>query len=90
MIGTLIVGLGLAFFTMFIWYITQPVVITIINETMDTAIAMNANNTYVTTAITILKNIEYWWGPLLVGAIAILWLFVAAQRRDWTSETSEI
>ncbi len=82
MIGSLIVGLCFTFFTMILWYITQPVVITAINTAMEYQIAWNANNTYAYNGLLILKQIGYWWGPLLVIAVLILWMIVAAQRED--------
>lgn len=86
MISLIVVGMGLAFFTMFLWYIFQPVTITIINETMDIATnRFGMNNSYVNTGVSILTYIEYWWGPLMVVAIAVLWVYVAAQGRDWRS-----
>lgn len=85
MIGAVIVGIALVFWIMFIWYITQPVTLTIITETYAVAEDMSCNNTYVDTGVTILTWIEYWWGPLSVIAIGVLWLFISAHRRDWES-----
>ncbi len=83
MIGSLIVGLAFSFFTMILWYITQPVVFRVINTAIEYNVAMNANNTYAVNGLLILKQIGYWWGPLLVVAVLILWMVVAAQARDW-------
>lgn len=77
--------MGFAFFIMYIWYITQPIVLTIINHTMQLAETFGANNTYVVNGITILTWIEYWWGPLFIIALGVLWIYLAAYRRVWTS-----
>jgi hypothetical protein len=86
MIQVIIVGLGLSFFIMFMWYIFQPITLTIINTTMEVAtVRFGMDNQYINTGVSILTQIEYWWGPLMVIAIAVLWAYVAAQGRDWRS-----
>lgn len=79
----IIVGMALGFFIMFLWYITQPIVITLIGRTMAIAENMGHNNTYLNTGIGILVFIEYWWGPIALLGIAILWMFISTQRKDW-------
>lgn len=79
----IVVGLAMVFFIMFLWYITQPVTIRLITATHDVAEDMGHNNTYVNTGVTILTQIEYWWGPLLLIGILVVWLFLATQRRDY-------
>lgn len=83
MIGSLVVGLAFSFFTMILWYITQPVVFRVINTAITYNVAFGANNTYAVNGLLILKQIGYWWGPLLVVAVLILWMVVAAQAKDW-------
>ncbi len=83
MVGSLVVGLAFGFFTMILWYITQPVVFRVINTSIEFAAEKGGNNTYAMTGLAILKQIGYWWGPLLVIAVLILWMVVAAQARDW-------
>lgn len=86
MIITIVVAIGLCFFTMFMWYITQPIVMTVITKTMEVAVSMGiTENSYLNNSVLILTNIEYWWGPLMVGAIIIVWMLVSAQARDWFS-----
>lgn len=83
MVSSLVVGLTFAFFTMILWYITQPVVFKVINTAIDYNVDFGANNTYAVSGLNILKQIGYWWGPLLVIAVFILWMIVASQARDW-------
>ena len=89
MLGTVLVGIGLSFFTMFMWYLLHPVTMTLINTTWDIAVnSFGLDNPYVNGGVNIIVQIEYWWGPLMVIAICVIWLFLVAQERDWRS-TSE-
>lgn len=78
-----VVGIALSFFIMFIWYVTQPVVMVSIEQTRNFAREMGHNNTFVEHGYTLLTWIEYWWGPLVLIGIGIVWLFVTAQREEW-------
>jgi len=89
MLGSLVVGIGLAFFTMFLWYIFQPVVMTIIDLGSNILVERGFNNTYVNGGLNILKQEYNWFGVIIVIAIAVIWLFVAAQGRDWRSTETQ-
>jgi hypothetical protein len=90
MIQLLIVGMGLSFFIMFMWYVFQPITMTIINTTYEIAtVQFGVSNTYLNTGVDILTQIVYWWGPLMVIAIAVLWVYVAAQGREWISTRTD-
>ena len=80
-----VVGLAFTFFTMFIWYVTQPIVIVSIEQTRNFTREMGHNNTFVEGGYTILTWIEYWWGPILVIFVIVIWLYVSAQREEWRS-----
>jgi hypothetical protein len=87
MLGSVLTGLGLSFFTMFLWYFTQPVTMMVIQKTMDVAATMGVTfNSYVLNGITILTYIEYWWGPLMLIAIAVIWMLTSIVRRDTESQ----
>ena len=81
----LAIGIGLSFFVMFLWYIFQPVIMTIIDTGTALLVEHQANNTYIVGAINILKQEYYWFGIIIVIAIAVVWMYVAAQGRDWRS-----
>lgn len=80
-----VVGLAFMFFIMFMWYVTQPIVIVSIDQTLNYTREMGHNNTYVENAYTILTWIEYWWGPIFVIFVGVIWLYVSAQREEWRS-----
>jgi len=81
--------MSLAFFIMFLWYIMQPVTMKIITTTYAVAENMGYNNTYLNSGITILTWIEYWWGPIFLLAIAVVWMFIVSHRREWESRYAE-
>ena len=81
----IVVGTAMAFFVMYLWYITQPITIVVIEQTKQLAQDMGQYNTFISQGITILTYIEYFWGPLLVIATGIVWVFAAAHRKDWES-----
>lgn len=83
LVGSLVVGLAFSFFTMILWYITQPVIFRVINTAIEYNVNQGGNNTYSVNGLAILAQIGYWWGPLLVIAVLVLWMIVAAQTRDW-------
>lgn len=89
MLQVLAIGIGLAFFTMFLWYIFQPVLMTVIDTGMEILVEHNANNTYIVGGLNILKQEYYWFGIIIVVAIAVVWVYVAAQGRDWRSTESQ-
>lgn len=89
MLLELIVGMAISFFIMFLWYITQPITVGIINRLFTTATNLGVSNTYLSNGVTILRYICYWWGPLLVIGIIILWLYGATQREDPSSQFVE-
>jgi len=84
---SLIVGIALSFFIMFLWYATQPIVISVIVRTQQVAEDLGFSNSYVNGGITLLTWIEYWWGPILVVAICVIWLFLSTIRTDWEGKT---
>lgn len=86
MVSLLLVSMGLCFFIIFLWYIMHSVTAVVIDTTYTIATEQfDLNNTYINGGVNILLQIEYWWGPLLVIAISVLWVYVAAQGRDWRS-----
>lgn len=84
-LGTIVTGLALAFFIMSMWYVTQPIVLSSIDIPQETGFDMGVNNTHVNAGVNILRMIAYWWGPLVVAAIGVVWIVVAAHGRDPSS-----
>ncbi len=82
----IVFGIFVSGFIMFMWYITQPITIKIIEVTWAFADSMGWNNTYVYTGMTILTYIEYYWAVVFLIAVGVVYMFVSSQQRTAESE----
>jgi len=71
------------FFVMYFWYVTQPISVFIVQKGREIVQDFGYLNVYVEQAFTVLNWLVYWWGPLLVIAVGIIWMYVSAHREEW-------
>lgn len=67
------------------WYITQPMVYMLIDQSYGITVRMEANTTGGTATFDILQALNILWGPALV-VIILVWMLISAQRSDYRSE----
>ena len=67
-----------------IWYITQPMIYSVIAQSENVTATLGANRTEGDNTFTILYLLNIVWGPALI-LVVIGWMLISAQRDDWRS-----
>lgn len=79
-----VMTLALSFMVMYAWYITQPLLVGMIDRIVETAESNSWNTTQFDQGMMVLKPIAHYWGVLVILGI-FAFGFISSQRQEWRS-----
>lgn len=82
MVMVLIIGIFIIGTVITVWWITQPMLWSFVDQSEQYLITTGANTTGGTTTFIILKFASSIWGAVVVIAVMI-WMVVSTQYEDW-------